>query len=109
MNSNPALNISRADSGIRTGVPIFPALVQQSEVGSRFGGRFRKFQPWVEYLEVGLENLEPGYENFEPGPETFATDGTAYGRGATPRADQCAILSARIVGPSGGQIRGQCC
>ncbi len=85
MNSNPALNISRADSGIRPGVPIFQARVQYSEVGSRFRGRLRKFQPGVEYLEAGLENLELGYENFEPGLETFATDGTAYGRATDDR------------------------
>ena len=82
MNWNPGLNISRAGSGIRPGLPIFQARPQYSEVGSRFRGRLRKFQPGVEYSEAGLENLEPGYEKFEPGLETFATDGTAYYREA---------------------------
>ncbi len=93
MNSNPALNISRDDSGIRPGVPIFQARVQYSEVDSRFGGRLRKFQPGVDYLEAGLENLEPGYENFEPGLETFATDGTAYGRGSNHQPPPVPLLS----------------
>ncbi len=80
MNWNPGLNISSAGSGIRPGVPIFQARVQYSELGSRFPGRLRKFQPGAEYLEAGLENLEPAYKNFEPGLETFATDGIAYVR-----------------------------
>ncbi len=84
MNWNPGLNISRAGSGIRPGVLIFQARVQYLEVSSRFGGRLRKFQPGVEYLEAGLGNLEPGYENLEPGLETFAADGTAYVRCETP-------------------------
>ena len=69
---------------IRPGIRIFLARVQHSEVGSRFRGRLRKFQPGAEYMEAGLENLEPGsltgVWNSEPGRETFATDGTAYGR-----------------------------
>ncbi len=76
--------IRSAVRNIRPGVRIFPARVQHSEVGSRFRGRLRKFQPGAEYMEAGLENLEPGsltgVWNSEPGRETFATDGTAYGR-----------------------------
>ena len=56
---NPGSNISRATSGIRSGLPIFQARVQ---VDSRFRDPLWKFQPGAEHLEAGLENLESGYE-----------------------------------------------
>ena len=52
-NGHRSKNIRSGVRNIRPGEGIFQVRVQHSKVGSRFRGRLPKFEPGVEYMEVG--------------------------------------------------------